>query len=324
MKPFGNILFFADGSASQARAMARVASLAASNQSDLTVLDVVPAVSAGLLPLPGTADPIQIQSAMVGQRREQLEALVAPHRSGLNVRIEVLVGRAFFEVIRTVLRGRHDLLVKPAENPEVQGRIFGSTDMHLLRKCPCPVWLTGPEEKSDYGRVLAAVDVDPDDGPAMSGHALNRQILEIASSIAIADFAQLHLAHVWDAPGETMVRLYANKPDEAGLLYAEGERRRHQLAFARVDRQLHELIGAEAYDHLAPQSHLRRGAASKVVPELASQLQADLLVMGTVARTGIAGIFIGNTAESILSQIQCSVVAVKPPGFVSPIAAGDD
>jgi len=42
--------------------------------------------------------------------------------------------------------------------------------------------------------------------------------------------------------------------------------------------------------------------------------------MGTVARTGIPGLIIGNTAESILSDIDCSLLAVKPEGFVTPIS----
>ena len=50
-----------------------------------------------------------------------------------------------------------------------------------------------------------------------------------------------------------------------------------------------------------------------------TRLQADLVVMGTVARTGISGLLIGNTAEAILEQVQCSVLAVKPHGFVSPV-----
>jgi nucleotide-binding universal stress UspA family protein len=52
---------------------------------------------------------------------------------------------------------------------------------------------------------------------------------------------------------------------------------------------------------------------------MAKQLHVDLVVMGTVARTGIAGLFIGNTAETILEQLQCSVLAVNPLGFVSPL-----
>jgi nucleotide-binding universal stress UspA family protein len=42
--------------------------------------------------------------------------------------------------------------------------------------------------------------------------------------------------------------------------------------------------------------------------------------MGTVARTGISGFFMGNTAETILNQLNCSVLAVKPHGFVTPVS----
>ena len=40
--------------------------------------------------------------------------------------------------------------------------------------------------------------------------------------------------------------------------------------------------------------------------------------MGTMARSGIAGLLIGNTAERVLRKLPCSVLAVKPDGFVSP------
>jgi nucleotide-binding universal stress UspA family protein len=43
----------------------------------------------------------------------------------------------------------------------------------------------------------------------------------------------------------------------------------------------------------------------------------DLVVMGTVARAGIAGMLIGNTAERVLRKLPCSVLTVKPDVFVS-------
>jgi nucleotide-binding universal stress UspA family protein len=49
------------------------------------------------------------------------------------------------------------------------------------------------------------------------------------------------------------------------------------------------------------------------------KLQADLVIMGTVARAGIAGLLIGNTAEAVFEQVECSLLAVKPPEFVSPV-----
>ena len=45
----------------------------------------------------------------------------------------------------------------------------------------------------------------------------------------------------------------------------------------------------------------------------------DVLVMATIARSGIAGFLMGNTAERLMPQIECSVIAVKPDDFRSPI-----
>jgi nucleotide-binding universal stress UspA family protein len=43
--------------------------------------------------------------------------------------------------------------------------------------------------------------------------------------------------------------------------------------------------------------------------------------MGTVAHSGVGGLFIGNTAEAILEPIECSVLAVKPEGFETPVSS---
>lgn len=45
--------------------------------------------------------------------------------------------------------------------------------------------------------------------------------------------------------------------------------------------------------------------------------------MGTVARSGIPGLVYGNTAEKVLQGINCSIVAVKPDEFVSPVVVED-
>jgi universal stress protein E len=60
-----------------------------------------------------------------------------------------------------------------------------------------------------------------------------------------------------------------------------------------------------------------------VVCELIAKARINLLVMGTIARTGLPGVLIGNTAEKVLDSVHCSVVAIKPAGFVSPLAHGN-
>lgn len=313
MNLFRNILYVSENTVAQEGPIMRAVSLAENNRAGLTVIDVAPVVTTR-----GGPTGHELQSATIDERRERLEALVEPYAKRLDIRLDVLVGRTFLEAIRLVLRNDHDLLVKPAQNPGFLERLFGSDDMQLLRNCPCPVWLARAEEKSKYQQVLAAVDFDPD-MPDATEEDLNRQILELSGSLAFTDSASLHVLHVWDAPSEAMIRNWSNNPEEASIAYVEGVRSRHEGAYSPLRQQLTERIGKEASDHLSPKFHLRRGAAATVIPDVARQLQADLVVMGTVARTGIAGLLIGNTAEAVLEQLQCSVLAVKPTGFVSPV-----
>lgn len=313
MKKFSSILYVCENSAERNASVARAVSLARNNRAVLTLMDVVPSIRAGAV-VPRD----ELIKAMTTDRRSKLESLVEPHKGTVDIRIEMAQGRKFLEVIRSVLRNGHDLVIKPAENPEWIERVFGSDDMHLLRKCPCPVWLTRPEENTDYRCVVAAVDFDTN-GLDPEEQALNRQILEFACSVSLSDGADLHLVHVWDAPEAGLVHLWADDPDVARINVLETHRSRHRKRMNRIVQELRKRIGAEAYDHLSPRLHLPMGSANRDIPALVRNLKADLVVMGTVARTGIPGFFIGNTAEAILDQLQCSVLAIKPAGFVSPV-----
>ena len=318
MDLFKNILYVSENTVGQEASILRAVSLAENNQASLTIIDVVPLPTGGIgLPLGGPLAN-ELQAAAMTERRQRLEALIEPHRKNLDIQLDVLVGRTFLEAIRLVLRNGHDLLIKPAENPSFIERLFGSDDMQLLRNCPCPVWLTREHEKPKYENILAAVDFDPETPDAVE-QDLNQQILGLSGSVAFSDFAALHAIHVWDAPNETMIRKWSNNPQEASAAYVLGVHARHESAFIALRQQLAERVGRDASDYLSPTFHLRRGAAATVIPETARQLKADLVVMGTVARTGIAGLLIGNTAEAVLEQLQCSVLAVKPTGFISPV-----
>lgn len=65
--------------------------------------------------------------------------------------------------------------------------------------------------------------------------------------------------------------------------------------------------------------HRPRGRPEQEIPSLIDSLQVDVLVMGTVARTNIAGFGVGNTAENVFGEIKCSLLAIKPNGFVSSV-----
>jgi nucleotide-binding universal stress UspA family protein len=227
-------------------------------------------------------------------------------------------GKPFLDVIHQVIDGGHDLVIKPAEHSGTLHRhLFTSTDQHLLRKCPCPVWLIGAGVRARQAPVLAAVDVSDSDGAAaLSG--LNSRIVETAA--AIADFlaVPLHLAYAWDAPAEHVLRRWGGS-QLATSHYLQQEQARHRHALEALIDALTARDGAPSPPHIVPD--LVRGAARETIPRQADALGAQLLVMGTLSRSGVPGLIIGNTAEDVLNSVDCSVVTVKPPGYVSPVEA---
>lgn len=318
MKSFRNILCVVANTTQGEPSLLRAVALAEANQARLTVITVLPLARA-TFGMPATQRAAEdLEQSLKREHLRELELLTAPHADRVAVTHDVLFGTGFLEVIRLVLAQGHDLLVKTAENPSFVQRLFGSNDMQLLRECPCPVWLTHPEEKADYESIVAAVDFDTD-VPGEHEAELNAQIIELASAVALSDPADLHLLHVWDAPAEMMLRHWSSNPVVDGASYAQAVRSASEKGMQQLATALRSLLGDEAYEYLAPDFHLVRGSPSTMIPTMAHQLDADLVVMGTVGRTGIAGLFIGNTAEMVLEQVQCSVLAVKPPGFVSPV-----
>ncbi|MDX9786857.1 MAG: universal stress protein [Desulfobacterales bacterium] len=306
MKQFQNILYVNEETVDQSSAVERAVSLAENNQAKLTIIDVIPPVN----------DDYQMET--MNSHMQALEVLIEPYQNRMKIQLDVLMGKVFLEAIRSVLLNSYDLVIKAAENPDFMKRVFGSDDMHLLRKCPCPIWLMRQLEKSNYDCILAAVDFNLLD-PTASEQALNLEILELASSLALSDFASLHMVHAWEAMAERVMLARGDIPNNTIATHVANQYSLHQKGLYRLGETLREGIGTDAYDIISPRSHLPKGPAKKVIVTLAEQLQADLVVMGTVARTGISGLIIGNTAEAILGQLSCSVLAIKPPGFKTPV-----
>lgn len=306
MKRFKNILCVSEPTVDQDSTVARAVSLAENNHAGLRVIAVIPPVADAYL------------ESTVAVHAQALESLIRPYRNRIEIQSDVLMGTTFLEVIRAVLRNGHDLVIKAAENPGFMKRLFGSDDMHLLRKCPCPVWLTNPPEKPKYKAILAAVDFDPLN-PLNSEQDLNREILELAGSLALSESAPLHLVHAWEAFAETSMLSRSGATDEGIATHIEKEHALHKNGLYMLGEALREWIGPDAFNQLSLSFRLPKGPAKKMIGQLAGELGADLVVMGTVARTGISGLMIGNTAESILDQLSCSVLAVKPPEFITPV-----
>lgn len=307
MKRFTNIALVVEHDADNKSALDRAASLAARNHAKLTLVAVAP----DLGPIADEA----LNQAIADATREELRHLLSQAPDYLpDLHAQQLEGDDFLQITRAVIANGFDLLIKQAE-PTAEGvETLGPTDKKLLRKCPCPVWLVRGDTGPRYERVLVAIDYRPH---SAENEALNRQLLEMSGSLAHMEGARLEVAHAWRLQGEETLRssrtgLDPGEVDE--LVRATACDRQAWLddtvaAYFPKDEGLHE-----------PTLNLVEGSARSAVPELARTLDSQLVIMGTVGRTGIPGYFIGNTAEAILGRIDCDILAVKPPGFESPVS----
>lgn len=320
MQRFKNILVVCSENGVHEHVVRRAVELAKTNGAAITLADAIKPVSGDLgrllESLPGLGDR-RVDAEVLELHRTRLAEIGAAFRSeGIETTEAVLQGIPFVEIIRKVLRNGHDLVMKGAtgaldDNPFT----FGSLDFNLFRKCPCPVWILKEGGQDRYGRVLAAID--PDQGDTQR-NALNSLIMDLGTSIADTNDSELHVVNAWHLEEEDALRhsgFLKIEDDQVDLLVAEKRRQNKR----DIDRILEKHPDPDKRRRV----HLLKGAASDRIPEFARQNHIDLIVMGTVGRTGIQGFFIGNTAEAILNQVHCSVLAVKPPGFESPVRLED-
>ena len=309
MKRFKNILFLADRDEGLSASLDRAVDIAKTNDARLTVMDVTAEV--GLAEYIQRIYSLDLNAQLREQRMQFLETLTQRYTDrDIPVYTRVASGIPFIEVIRAVQRNAHDLVMKVAEHDSgLVSSLFGSTDMHLMRKCPCPVWIDRAGDEPAYQRILAAVDPFDDE----SGN-LQRLILDLATSLSEREHATLDVMHAWEMPGESMLANGRARIPRTELdLLLDATETSHREA-------LDALLSAYGLSSRSSNVHLIKGRPAKIVSAYAREQEHDLIVMGTLGRAGIAGLFIGNTAEDVLSEAQTAVLAVKPDGFVTPVA----
>ncbi len=314
MKRFKNILLVCNFDAKQHMAVERAVSLARQNEARLTVFSVIRELPAEVHMATTGLLSRELLDLVVNDYREKVDALAADMaRQGVDARTQVVTGTPFLEIIRQVLRDRHDLVILAAEGKGgVKERLFGSTSMHLMRKCPCPVWVVKSAKRAKYKRVLAAVDIT-NDFPDRDRESLNPLIMQLASSLVRMDGSEFHLVQVWSVFAEGYLEVRGQMEDTSLSKLRKDTKRQYT-------RKLDSLLADVDLNGITVHKHLPRSDnASRAIIKLAKSKKIDLLVMGTVCRTGLAGFFIGNTAEKVLSEVNCSVLTVKPEGFITPV-----
>lgn len=226
-------------------------------------------------------------------------------REGINSISRVGFGKAWYQIVRQVLIEQHDLVIVGSRGlSDLRRFVVGSTGTKLLRKCPCAVWVTKPKPNFDISTILAATDFG----------LVSKFACGLAASLARIHSAKLHLLHCAEYPLEHGLK-WAHIPAEYRNEY-------RQRVFVEAKDQFDLELNRPDYDGLAerPHVHLKSNQTPHdAILAAVDELDADLLVMGTLARGGISGLFLGNTSEQVLPHVTCSVLVVKPDDFVCPV-----
>jgi nucleotide-binding universal stress UspA family protein len=218
----------------------------------------------------------------------------------LDVKFETLLGEPFVELTHAVQAEGYDLVLAGTRGLAAWEQFFvGSTAKRLIRKCPASVWIVKAEHVGPPKVVLAATDFSEVSCQAVA------QGLWVAQQ---AD-AEFHLLHVIDS---------RDVPEDLIAKIPQGSSLRNEIN-REAESRLESFIETLNTDRSRIHSHLACGIPWKDIGRTAQHLNADLIAMGTVGRSGIKGVLLGNTAEKVLGTCDCSTLTVKPADFVSPI-----
>jgi universal stress protein E len=311
MQQFHNILFVSHGVQDETKALEQALQLTNYHEAQLRILIVCPSFPDAL-----TEYKASYEDSLIDKKNKSImlaKSNLKSKKRKISIKIEVdCASTPDIRIIRYVLQHSHDLLIKAVETSE-NTKGFKALDMALLRKCPCAIFLYRPFHHASDD-IQIAVAIDPND-EELAGQELALRLLNISHSLTDNYAGHLKIISCWCFALENYLRdnvwINTSKKELDTLIYKEKKAHKIRLETLIKRSNLNNEYSIE----------LLKGQPEDLIPETITDTKIDILIMGTVALTGISGFIIGNTAENILQKIDCSLFALKPQGFVSPVKA---
>lgn len=223
---------------------------------------------------------------------ERVSALTGRGPGEIEVRVEE--GDPLPMILRFAEQWDADLLVVGSHGAGGVPRILlGSVGDRAARYAHCSVLVARPFRRS--GRVLAATDLSQ----------LSLRAVAEAAGIARRHGARLSVLHAVDS-GPSLAAYAALERSGAPLGSLEEAGRRARQAAARSLADVLTPLEVEA------EALVEDGAAAPAILGAADRLGADLVVVGTHGRTGIARLALGSVAETVVRAAACPVLVVRP------------
>ena len=153
--------------------------------------------------------------------------------------------------------------------------------------------------------ILAAINAVSENDEHV---ALNKRIIKDAQFLCELAKAKLNLVNAYPA---TPVNIAIEIPEFNPGVYNESVKKHHIESTTQL---------ANDFNLTTEQCFIEEGLPEDVIPDVAKRLNSELVVIGTVGRTGLSAALVGNTAEHVIDSLDCDVLALKPDGYVSPLA----
>ncbi len=310
MDGFTNILLIHDDDVGFESALSRAVSLAKRDRASLTIAEVIPEPASGPLAL---LNPFAAPARKIDETddRSRLDGILAEARNqNVDVKPAILRGAPHTEIVRAVLSRGYDLVITAEETGStLEGVLFGKPSSRIMRACPCPVWVAKPQAESRCRRIVAAIEAgDSKD----AGDDIDHAVLSLAAKLARAEGCKLDIVHAWDFKGQDLETSRSElTPSLWRALY-----RRNRVAHAKALRAVLAGFDLNGVDH---EVHMPKGDPYRVLLEFSWKSDVDLIVAGTVSRTGLDRFIYSNLVERILPLADCAVLAVKSAAFMPSI-----
>lgn len=147
--------------------------------------------------------------------------------AGVPIDIKVVWhNRPFEAIIQEVVAGGHDLLLKMAhQHDKLESVIFTPTDWHLLRKCPCPVWMVKDQPWPEGGKAVVAVNLASEED---YHNSLNEKLVKETLSLPTkVNHTEVHLVGAYPV---TPINIAIELPEFDPSVYNDAIRGQHLLA----------------------------------------------------------------------------------------------
>jgi len=306
METIKRIIAVIDPTKDDQNALARSIDLAKKSGASITAFMTVYDFSYEMTTMLSGDEREAMRQAVLKDRELWLKDLISPYQN-INIDTQVIWhNRPYEAIINTVINDKYDLVIKGThQHGTLKAVIFTPTDWHLVRKCPTPVLFVKDMQWPAQGNILAAVNAVSENEQHLS---LNKRIIKDAQFLCELANAKLNLVNAFPA---TPVNIAIEIPEFNPGLYNESVKKHHI-------ESTNEL--ANEFNLTSEQCFIEEGLPEDVIPDVAKRLNSELVVIGTVGRTGLSAALVGNTAEHVIDSLDCDVLALKPDGYVSPLA----